>query len=1258
MTSLIRHSWRSWKSAKGVALLAAVALAVGIGSTTAIYTVIHAVLLKPLPYQHPERWVSLFGAQVNDPGHYSSLSHPDLLEYQRRTRVFDVFGWYKPTDFSLTSPGQPQRIRGAEVMPSLAGGLGVNPSLGRWFHDAAGEQNGLFLAVISDALWRRLGADASMLGKTITLNDRVYTVLGVMPPWFRLPIGEVYLDESRPDVWVPLNPQGDELSRNNAYYFCYARIKPGVTLAQAEQDAKRVAAELAREFHAPGYTARLTPILQVLNEEIRPPLLLLLGAAVVLLLITCANVAGLLLARSVARARETAVRVALGAGRGRLALEYFAEGLVVSLAGAAGGVLLSFWLVRVVLSLAAGEIPRSDEIAVDRTALAFALGSAILSSVIFSLAPLWQAVRTSPNEVLSDGARASAGARSRRLSRFLVVAQIALAFTLLAASALLLAQLGILLRVRPGFDPDHLLTFRLSAPGARYRDLAQLVPYQLRLTQALQSIPGVNGADLVNQLPLAGCCYSTSMFPDGNSANPIAQERLSILPITPGYFQTMRIPLIKGRVLNRRDTGAGVIPIVINQAAAKHYWPDRDPLGANAHLGGERGARAAVVGVVGDVRNDGLNKATVAEVYLPNSVTRVDPMAFVVRSQLPPEILMAEVRHAVQSVEAEQPVYAMQMMTGVVQGSVARQRLQSFIVSFFSVAALLMAMLGVYGVVSYSVRQRTVELGTRMAIGATSRDLLRLVVGDGLKMAAYGIGIGGGAVLAAAWLLSAQVFGIHIDDPRPFLFSTAAVAGLTAIACFFPAWRATLLSPMVAIRNEPGSTWRSARLRFLRAARQVVDSGSEDEQEVTSEAELLAEIAETGRRANSFAEASSSALECVRQRIGAVSFALFVQRAAGQPYRSEPRASASDPGETEWTLPADALIVRRLRNYTGAMPLEETDFDAMERWARDNAPVHLAEISVLRQIGAALVARVAVKHEISGLLLAGHPIGRGAYSALDKRLLRGVSAQFAMMIENSRLTDRIVEQERLRRELLLAAEVQMRLFPENSPDTASLQLFGVCLPARGVGGDYYDFLHLDDGRIGIALADVAGKGIAAALIMSVVQASLRSLAGSDGASLAELAAKMNRLLYRSTGPSSYATFFYAEVDEDRRQLRYVNAGHNPPFLLRNGQAAPIEQLSTGGTIIGMFPQSSYEEGIVDLRAGDLLVAFTDGVPDALNPADEEFGEERLKEALVRLSDLPVGEMSSRLLQELKLWISDAAQYDDLTFVLMKVRNGL
>jgi sigma-B regulation protein RsbU (phosphoserine phosphatase) len=298
------------------------------------------------------------------------------------------------------------------------------------------------------------------------------------------------------------------------------------------------------------------------------------------------------------------------------------------------------------------------------------------------------------------------------------------------------------------------------------------------------------------------------------------------------------------------------------------------------------------------------------------------------------------------------------------------------------------------------------------------------------------------------------------------------------------------------------------------------------------------------------------------------------------------------------------------------------------------------------------------KSEVIGVLFLGERIGGKSYPSEDRLTLRSAAAQFALMLENSRLTDRIVEQERLRRELLMAAEVQKRLFPEHSPETAAIQLAGLCIPARGVGGDYYDFLELGNGQIGIALADVAGKGIAAALIMSIVQASLRSLAGSNGASLGELAGKMNRLLHRSTGTSSYATFFYAQFDEEQHSLRYVNAGHNPPMLLRashtTAEPAPIEELTAGGTIIGMFAQSRYEESSVNLKSGDVLIAFSDGVTEAHNPVDDEFGDDRLKDVLRRSAHLPISEMSSEILEELKTWMADAPQFDDLTFILMKV----
>ena len=332
--------------------------------------------------------------------------------------------------------------------------------------------------------------------------------------------------------------------------------------------------------------------------------------------------------------------------------------------------------------------------------------------------------------------------------------------------------------------------------------------------------------------------------------------------------------------------------------------------------------------------------------------------------------------------------------------------------------------------------------------------------------------------------------------------------------------------------------------------------------------------------------------------------------------------------------------------------------NALRRWASEQAPEHLPEIETLAEVGAELAVPVMSKAQAIGVLLLGRPLDRVEFSSAERRALRGAAAQIALMLENSRLTDRIVEQERVGRDLELAGEVQKRLFPQPWRDMAAVQLVGISLPARGVGGDCYDFIDLGNKQVGIALADVAGKGIAAALVTSVVQATLRSLADQNGSSLAELASKMNRLLHRSTGMNSYATFFYAQFDEESRQLRYVNAGHNPPFLLRNGNSrasgAPIEELATGGTIIGMFAQTSYEEASLDLASGDVLLLFSDGVSEANDPHEGEFGEDRLKDLLRRTAHLPINEMASSILQELKDWMADAVQFDDLTFVLMKV----
>jgi serine phosphatase RsbU (regulator of sigma subunit) len=714
----------------------------------------------------------------------------------------------------------------------------------------------------------------------------------------------------------------------------------------------------------------------------------------------------------------------------------------------------------------------------------------------------------------------------------------------------------------------------------------------------------------------------------------------------------MGIPLRRGRLLTDRDNTENILPVVINQAAVKRYWPDRDPLGVYGRFGHPKGGRFQVVGVVGDIKNRVMDAPTVPEVYMHSGVTPINPMQFAVRSVLPPETLLPAVRRAIQKVNPAQPIYGVKTMDERVRESVFLKVLASSVMGFFAFAALLMATIGTYGVVSYSVRQRTVEMGTRMALGATSRDLLYLVCGSGLRMAGYGVAIGCAAAAAATWLLVRE---LRMSNPGvlPYLASAATVALIALGSSLFPAWRATLLSPLVAIRNEPGSMRESARQGIGRFFERWSGAGVRGEDLPASpDAELMTALVEASRRATGFREAIHGALDALRANIGAGS-AVLLEGGEGEEYRAT--ASIPDRGFGAYSIPRDGLLLSRLRAYGAPLPITAGDLDAARRWAEESKPQHLAEIATVEASGARLAVALRTNREVLGVLLMGPPEGREEYTRAEKRVLRGCADQFALLVENARLTDRVVQQEKLLRDLALAAEVQKRLLPRQGMETAMASLTGLNLPARSVGGDYYDFLELGGDHTGIALADVAGKGIAAALIMSVVQASLRVISSEPNVELPQLAAKMNYFLYRSTGPNSYATFFYAQLDEHTRELRYVNAGHNAPYLLRAGGESPVEELTTGGTIIGMFPQTRYEEGTLALNTGDVLIVFSDGVTEAQNPAEEEFGEERLKDVLRAVGTLPIEEMSARITAELKGWIQDAAQYDDLTFVLMKVK---
>ena len=1236
---------QSWKSAKAMALLILIALTVGIGSATAIYTVIDTLLLTPVPFEHGERFVSVLGASFNDLERMSSLTPPDVREFQQRARSFDVFGWMRYANYNLTAPGPPLYLNAVLVTPNLANQLGVPPRLGHWFPEGSAEP----AAMISYGLWQHLGADPGLLNKSITLDGRVYPVTGVMPPGFQLPLSGPY-QSNQIDVWLPLDPSGRGQHENEGSNFAYARLRPGVTLAQAQAEVKQIAASIAAREPAShlNFTARVDDLRELVAKDVRPILLLLFAAAILLLLLTCANVGGLLVSRSIARARDTAVRVALGAELRQLALQFCLEGICVSVPGAVGGLLFAAVLVRLLVSYAASTGPRINELAIDWRVISFALATALLAALLSSLAPLWQAGRTLPNEVLSAGVRASAGARSNRLSRSLVVAEIALAFVLLTLSALMVTELRSLIRVWPGFDPNHLLTFQLTFATDAIPGKPNRVAYQARLVDALQAIPGVTAAGFVNQLPMDGCCLSTAIYPEGPGARASTGETVSFLPVNPDYFRAIQIPLHRGRFLNQRDTGESPLAAVINEATAKRYWPNQDPVGATGHFGHVKGDPFQVVGVIGNVRNNGLDSPPLPEIYLPALVVPVNPMNFVVRSALPEADLVRQVRAAIRAVNPAQPIQNVRMMTAVIEESVAVKRIASYVMIFFALAALLLATLGAYGVVSYTVRQRTVEIGTRMALGALMRDLLSLVVGSGLKMAGWGIAVGGAASIAAAYFV-VRALAIHNVGPLPLVIAAVTITIVTLASSFFPAWSATMLSPMVAIRNDPDARW-APEARGLRRLLDGISRGEwRDAEPAAPDTALMTELIDASRRATSFRDAIRAALESVRAALGAQSAIILESDGAG-PYRSTVAVPELDSAAFE--IPRDGLLSNRLRTYAAPLPVSAEDLDAWQRWAAEYRPDKVPEIAALRATGARLAVSLRTSKEVVGILMLGPPLGRDEFSRDEKRLLLGCANQFALLLENARLTGRVLEQEKLRRDVALAVEVQKRLLASQSLATASATLAAVSIPARSVGGDYYDFLDLGAGRTGIALADVAGKGVPAALIMSVVQASLRVLSTQPELPLPDLAARMNHFLYRSTGTNSYATFFYAQWNDCDRRLRYVNAGHNPPYLLRAD--GTIEELPAGGTVIGLFPRAAYEEVELDLHPGDLLIAFTDGVPEALNPADEEFGEDRLKSVTRSVAHLPVDEMSSRIVTEMKAWIQDAAQYDDLTFVLLKV----
>ncbi len=727
--------------------------------------------------------------------------------------------------------------------------------------------------------------------------------------------------------------------------------------------------------------------------------------------------------------------------------------------------------------------------------LGFSVAVAVATGVLAGLAPLWQAIRTAPNAVLSEGVRASAAAPARRLSKAFVVAEIALAFTLLTTSAILVVHMRNLERVSLGFDPDGLVAFNLTLPrraGTPEERAEQRRAAQARLMDALQQTPGVTGAAFASQLP-AGPCGGTPIYVEGRPEDALGQ-RVCLTQATPDFFSTMRIPLRAGRLLNESDRRQDAVTVVINEAAARAYWPDRNPIGASARLSRPDDDRFEVVGVVGDVRNNGLNRPPAPELYV--AAPSISPMNVVVRSDLPADQLIAAVRRAIRQADPTLVMENVRTIHDIVLSNLQLERLSSLVMTFFGLAALLMATLGIYGVVSYFVRQRTVELGTRMALGAVNRDLVALVLGGGLKLSLAGVAVGSIALVGGVWLL-VRYLEVANFGWLPFAASTAVVALVAAAAASVPAWRTTLLSPMVAMREQPPSVWRWARQRMQLAVRDIRQAvGGDDSGSDVSAADMLTAFVDAARSADSYTGALRAVLASVCEELHVESAALLERRDGSTPeYRCLVAAGALETAAP--VVAADGFLITRLRAYPLPLPFAPNELDALAEWAAVHRPDRLDEIRALAAAGVRLAVPLRTRSEILGVLLLGDRPHRAGFSAHEKQVLRACADQFALMIENARLTDRVVEQETLRRDIALASDVQRRLLPDAPPRVDCVDFAAASVPARRIGGDYYDFVELRDRGIGIALADVSGKGVAAALIMSVVQASLRIIS-SEG----------------------------------------------------------------------------------------------------------------------------------------------------------------
>jgi predicted permease len=798
-----------WKN-PGFTLIAVIALALGIGVNTAIFSVVNAVLLRPLPFDNPDEIVTASGRNPDGGKGRANVSYPDFADWQAQTQSFQHLAAYNTSGTLLRNDGdEPEALSGTVASADLLPLLNVNPILGRNFTREEDRADSAPVILLGYDVWRRrFNADPSIVGKQIRLSSRRATVLGVLPQGFKFPI-----DTGRTEFLQPLAPNiGENVKRRSSYFLSVVgRLKPGVTIKQAEAEMKAVGERIEQQFPDEGFRlgSAIVPMHEDLVGNVRSSLLVLLGAVGFVLLIACANVANLLLARAAARHKEIAIRRALGAGRLRVLRQLLTESLLLSIMGGTLGLLLAMWGVDLLVAASPLDIPRLREIGLDARVLSFTLAISALTGIIFGLAPALHSSKVDLNDALKEGGRGSTEGNARnRVRSLLVISEIALSLVLLVGAGLLIKSFMRLRAVDPGFDASHVLVTGLSPSKAKYPEVVQQRNFLREVLHRLEATPGVEAAALVSPLPLSGNASAKTFTYEGQAVTAKNLLTSNFREISPNYFRAMSIPLLKGRAFNESDTKDTPLGVVVNETFVRRFFPNDDPIGKRILIGADPTENlnpplSEIIAVVGDVHHGGLDMEAGPEYYVSYQQDRLRNLDLVVRTKTDnPLSLSTTIRSAIKQVDQEQYIPAIETMDQLLTESVARRRFNMMLLGIFAALALLLAAVGIYGVMSYSVTQRTHEIGIRLALGAQTGDVLRMVVRQGMTLAFVGVGIGLAAAFVVTRIMSSLLFSVSPTDALTFSVVAMLLLGIALLACLIPARRATRVDPMVALRYE------------------------------------------------------------------------------------------------------------------------------------------------------------------------------------------------------------------------------------------------------------------------------------------------------------------------------------------------------------------------------------------------------------------------------------------------------------------------